>query len=107
MLIDEEEYKKRKGFVSNLDPRTKYIALRTCTKIPTSAHGHLDGTHELPYSQNWGIVLDDLYLVVDFDSNHPERNEWEFGLPSTWCQMTARDGGMHYLYKMAEGFEGR
>lgn len=58
---------------------------------------------------NYGILLECKYLVVDIDVDHPEREAFEASLPSTWSQRTSRIDciGMHYLYRLPEGFKGR
>lgn len=60
-------------------------------------------------SGNYGILLECRYLVVDIDVDHPEREAFEASLPTTWSQRTSRNDcvGMHYLYRLPDGFKGR
>ena len=62
---------------------------------------------ELPW-YDYGMILDDQYMVIDFDYDHPERAAIEESLPRTWCQKTGRKNatGMHYLYKIPVGYKG-
>lgn len=85
----------------------KYVKLKPNSKVPATMHGHHDATEVKPEG-NYGIVLDGKYVVIDFDSNHPERREIEVSLPNTWQQRTARTDalGMHYLYRVPEGHKG-
>jgi hypothetical protein len=86
----------------------KYVKLKPNSKIPATIHGHHDATNIMP-DGNYGIVLDGEYVVVDFDSNHPGRAQYEVALPDTWKQRTARTDaiGMHYLYRIPEGYKGK
>jgi len=58
---------------------------------------------------NYGILLDNMFLVIDIDVDHPERAEFEASLPPTWTQRTGRTDciGVHYLYRVPEGFKGK
>ena len=58
---------------------------------------------------NYGILLDNMFLVVDIDVDHPERAAFEASLPSTWTQRTGRTScvGVHYLYKVPADFKGK
>jgi hypothetical protein len=88
-------------------PNTKYAKLLPNEKRPATLHGYKDATTEKPEG-NYGIVLDDMYVLVDFDVDHPQREAIEKSLPPTWSQRTQRTKavGTHYLYLLPEGFKG-
>jgi hypothetical protein len=88
-------------------PNTKYAKLLPNEKRPATIHGYKDATTEKPEG-NYGIVLDDMYVLVDFDKDHPQREAMEQSLPLTWSQKTGGKSlnGVHYLYLLPEGFKG-
>lgn len=98
MIISEEEYCQRLSYVQNLCPGTKYVPLKTNEKRPSTPHGHLDATTEVPYTENWGIVRDGMYVVLDFDRCTAARPDLESLCSPTWSQRTPRENGVHYLY---------
>jgi hypothetical protein len=71
-------------------------------------HGHLDcfQSSVLPMA-NYGIVLDNEYLVVDIDSPElcPSKMYNLLIRVNNWVQKTRK--GYHYLYKVPKGFKGK
>lgn len=94
-----------------LPKNVKVFPLQPGGKQPATPHGHLNaktwGGKDYPTS-NYGISLDGRFLVVDFDTSHPERCDIETRLPETWKQKTARQDadGRHWLYTVPDGFVG-
>lgn len=87
----------------------KIFPLTPGTKFPATKHGHHDAqlyTASTTPPGNYGIALDEQYLVVDFDVDHPEREAFEASLPPTWSQKTGgkSPNGIHYLYTLPEGY---
>ena len=99
----------------NIPAGARVFPLSPHTKIPLpGSRGHLDAhiyeqtdaekTHI--YEQNYGIALDQQYLLVDIDRpDDPIAVEWGAKLPDTWTQKTPR--GTHRLYVLPEGFDGK
>jgi hypothetical protein len=90
----------------------KIFPLLPGTKIPATSHGYKDAVvydPENPPVGNYGIVLDNMFVVIDFDCDHPEREAIEKGLPPTWSQRTPRRDcvGMHYMYTIPAGYKGK
>lgn len=87
--------------------------LRDNSKEPKTPHGHLNSI-KAPRGRprgNYGISLDrphSQYIVVDIDTDHPERHLLEDNLPQTWEQKTSRTDadGRHFLYKVPIGYVG-
>jgi archaellum biogenesis ATPase FlaH len=83
------------------------------TKDPATENGHKDAkpAPDRPGypDKNYGLALNGDYIVVDLDKDNPERIELESGLPPTWSQKTGGKSlnGMHYLYRVPEGYKGR
>lgn len=94
-----------------LSMQTRYVGLQDNSKIPdtkTFPHGHLDAVAWVDIFgeyKNYGIVLDGMYIVVDFDADHPERVNLEGRLPPTWQQKTPK--GIHYLYTIPPTWSGK
>ena len=85
---------------------SKTFQLLAGSKRPAGGAGHLDATAEHVPVDNYGISLDNQFLVVDIDD--PDKVPKEFRdrlseLP-TWNQKTRR--GEHFLFKVPEGFKG-
>jgi hypothetical protein len=91
----------------------KVFPLKHNMKEPATIHAHLNAiTYEpekIEITDNYGISLDDQWLVVDFDcpADHPDRVTFEESLASTWTQATLKVDGRHYLYSTPEGFTGK
>jgi hypothetical protein len=85
---------------------SKTFPLLPNTKRPAGGRGHLDATASYLPESNYGISLDDQFLVVDIDD--PTRVSEAFAAKlthtPTWCQRTRR--GEHYLFKVPKGFKG-
>src|SRR5580698_5795723 len=87
----------------------RLFALQPHKKIPLpGTRGHLDAlpNAEFEVIGNYGISLDQQYLLVDVDRpDDPIAVEWGLRLPPTWTQKTPR--GTHRLYRLPPGFEGK
>jgi hypothetical protein len=88
----------------------KVFPLKHNSKEPATLRGHLDAVlydpEKIEITDNYGMSLDDQWLVVDFDcpADHPDRVALEETLASTWTQATLKPHGRHYLYTVPEGF---
>jgi AAA domain-containing protein/bifunctional DNA primase/polymerase-like protein len=90
------------------------LALKPGEKVPDPAknpNGTKDAQPVKPGKRpngNYGIRLDGQYIVVDIDCDNPDRESFEASLELTWSQRTARTDvvGMHYLYRVPEGYIG-
>jgi len=75
----------------------KVFPLAEGTKVPKAgSRGHYDATAGDAPVGNYGIALDDAFLVVDFDRE--DSGGWKERLPATWRQKTPR--GEHFLYRL-------
>jgi hypothetical protein len=94
----------------------KVFPLKHNLKEPATIHAHLNAItydpEKIEITDNYGISLDNQWLVVDFDcpEYHPERialEDYLSLLPATWTQTTLKPDGRHYLYSVPEGFTGK
>jgi len=105
-MIEDNEYEQRKEYVKNLDIHTKYVSLKKGEKYSTNIQG---ASKDIPWSENWGIVRNDMYVVLDFDKDTHQRFKVEdMSFPTTWCQETPRTDcrGMHYLFTLPSKLKG-
>lgn len=89
----------REDLIKHL-PDAKYLPLKDNSKEPILSHGHLEAWDVPPMSTNWGISLEEKYLVVDFDAETHGRIRYERDCFDTWTQATPRTegNGRHYLF---------
>lgn len=87
----------------------KLINLRENSKVPASFNGHHDGLRAEDFvqtSRNIGIVLDEMFLLVDIDHWNEDSEEFidRFSETPTWTQLSPR--GRHYLFRTPSGWRG-
>ena len=102
MLIDSSP---EDGYAA-IPEGARCLPLKPGTKEPATRRGHLDAvesTDFLPLG-NYGIALDDQWVVIDFDAADPMADLWREKLPPTWRQQTPR--GEHYLFRVPLGWSG-
>lgn len=95
--------------IPNIPVAARVFPLTPGTKFPATKHGHHDAQpyiEDLHKGRHQGIALDEQYLVIDFDVDHPERAAFEASLPPTWSQKTGgkSPNGIHYLFTIPEGY---
>jgi hypothetical protein len=83
----------------------KTFDLNPGSKTPAARGWQASASVEHVSKDNYGILLDEQFIVVDVD--YPERLPKGFldSIGPTWSQKTKR--GFHYLYKVPDGFKGK